>query len=497
MENQTQQSSAEPHGLQNVPKYGLFIDGTWQTPNSTDLLDVTNPADGTLYAQVAQARSDQTLQAIDAAEKAAPGWADMIASEREALLIRAASLFETRAEELRDVLIAEAGCALPKAMFEIGYCADLLRVSAGEVRHICGETLPQTMNGQFGFTVRRPLGIIAGIAPFNAPLLLAMKKVALALAAGNCFILKPSELTPVIGLKIASIFEEAGLPAGVLNVIPGPAQEVGDILLKDPRVSMITFTGSAKVGHYLAVECAKNQKKFTLELGGKNPMIVLADADLDYAVDTACFGIFFHQGQVCMASSRIIVEASVYDEFCQKLSAKAAKLVVGDPRNPEVVVGPLIRGSHCAFIDKQIAGATQKGAQLLTGGTHDGRFFQPTVLADVNADMDIFHEETFGPVVSVMKADDAENALKIANDSHYGLSSSVMTNDLQKAMDIALQLEVGMVHINSPSVSDEPHVPFGGVKNSGVGREGGRYSMEEMTQLKWVTIQMGKQQLPL
>ncbi|MEM7568965.1 MAG: aldehyde dehydrogenase family protein [Pseudomonadota bacterium] len=480
-----------------VETIGFFLDGAWQTPNSSDLLEVHNPADGSLYARVAQARAIHATQAIDAAEAAAPAWANMLASQREALLVRSADVLERRGEELCAVLMNESGSSLPKAMFEIGYCVDLLRMAAGEVRHVTGETLPQTMPGQFGFTVRRPLGIIAGISPFNAPLLLAMKKVALALAAGNCFILKPSEVTPVIGLKIASVFEEAGLPPGVLNVLPGPAQEIGDVLLTDRRVSMLTFTGSTKVGQMLGVKCAQNQKKVTLELGGKNPLIILKDADIDYAVDAACFGIFFHQGQVCMASSRVIVEAPIYEQVCDKLARRAAGYKVGDPREPGVVVGPLIKGEHCDYIAGQVASAAQKGARILTGGTHDGRFFQPTVLADVDARMDIFHEETFGPVVSLIKAADAEDALEIANDSHYGLSSAIITNDLQKAMDLAMRVEAGMVHINSSTVSDEPHVPFGGIKSSGIGREGGRYSMEEMTELKWITIQQGKQAFPL
>lgn len=480
----------------DVSHLGFFMDGAWHTPNTTDHLDVYNPATGALFARVAAAGTSHAVMAIDAAERAAPGWANMLASQREALLIKAADVLEKRAQELASVLIEESGSSFPKAMFEVTYCVDLLRMAAGEVRHVCGETLPQTMPGQFGFTVRRPLGIIAGISPFNAPLLLAMKKVALALAAGNCFILKPSDQTPVIGLKIASVFEEAGLPPGVLSVLTGPAQEIGDVLLEDPRVAMLTFTGSTKVGQKLGQRCAENGKKFTLELGGKNPLIVLADADLHYAVDAACFGIFFHQGQVCMASSRVIVEAPLYDSFCAKIAEKAAQYKVGDPRDREVVVGPLIRPSQCDFIKSHIDEAVAKGATLLTGGTHDGRFFQPTVLSNVSEDMTVLKEEMFGPVVCVVKADDAEHALNLANNSHYGLSSAIITNDLQSSFDLAMRLDFGMVHINSATVADEPHVPFGGVKNSGVGREGGRYSMEEMTQLKWVTVQMGQQQFP-
>jgi aldehyde dehydrogenase (NAD+) len=300
----------------------------------------------------------------------------------------------------------------------------------------------------------------------------------------------------VSGLKIAEIFHEAKLPPGVLNVVTGPAQDVGDVLLSDPRIRMVTFTGSTNVGKKIAVEAAKHLKKFTLEMGGKNPLIVLRDADIDYAVRAAAFGIFFHQGQVCMANSRLIVEEQVYDEFCAKLAARAKSYKVGDPHDPHTVIGPLIRRSQCGFIDGQIQDAVAKGAQVLTGGTHQDNFYQPTIVAGVTSGMRIYNEESFGPITSVIKCKSTEEALAIANDTSYGLAAGVITNDMQKAMDLALRLDTGMVHINDTTVADEPHVPFGGIKNSGMGREGGRYSMEEMTELKWVTIQLGQRQFP-
>lgn len=479
-----------------VPEYLLFINGQWSRPAEGGMLNDFDPSTGELFARVAQGSRADALRAVDSAFKAKDAWARMIVADRAALLLRAADILASRTEEVRDVIITESGSTFGKATFEVTYCIDLLRSAAGDARHIFGDTLPLSMPGQIGMTVRRPLGVIAGIAPFNAPFLLAMKKVALALAAGNCFVLKPSDETPVTGLKIAQIFEAAGLPAGVLNVVPGPAAEVGDVLINDPRVRMLTFTGSTKVGKYLAVEAAKNLKKITLELGGKNPLIVLRDADIDYAVRAACFGIFFHQGQVCMASSRLIVEAPIFDEFCAKMAARAKTYHVGDPRDPNTIIGPLIRPSQCVFIDQHVQDAVTKGAKLLTGGTHSGSFYQPTVLAGVTKDMQVYSEESFGPITSVIKVDSAEAALAVANDTAYGLSSGVITNDLQKAMDLALRLEAGMVHINDTTVSDEPHVPFGGIKNSGVGREGGRYSMEAMTELKWITIQLGQRQFP-
>ncbi|HEY3785450.1 MAG TPA: aldehyde dehydrogenase family protein [Steroidobacteraceae bacterium] len=479
-----------------VPDYGLYIDGQWARAANGAVADDFNPASGSLYARVAQGGRADALRAVEAAFRARQPWGAMVVADRAAFLLRAADILAGKVDDIREVLIEESGSTFGKAMFEVLYSIDLLRSAAGDARHIFGETLPHSMTGQVGLTVRQPLGVIGGIAPFNAPFLLAMKKVALALAAGNTFVLKPSEETPVSGLKIAEVFHEAQLPPGVLNVVPGPASEVGDVLLTDPRVRMITFTGSTKVGRLIAVEAAKNLKKFTLEMGGKNPLVVLRDADVDYAVRAGCFGIFFHQGQVCMANSRIIVEAPVYEEFCEKFAARAKTYKVGDPHDPQTVIGPLIRRTQCAFIDGHVKDAIDKGARVLTGATHEDNFYQPTVIADVTAQMRIYSEESFGPITSIIRADSAEEALKIANDTSYGLAAGVITNDLQKALDLALRLETGMVHINDTTVSDEPHVPFGGIKNSGFGREGGHYSMQEMTELKWITIQLGQRQFP-
>jgi acyl-CoA reductase-like NAD-dependent aldehyde dehydrogenase len=476
--------------------YSLYIDGKWTPAADGAMADDFNPATGALFARVAQAGRADALRAVEAAYRARETWGRLIVSERAAILLHAADVLASKVDEIREVLIEESGSTFGKSMFEVMYCIDLLRSAAGDARHIFGETLPHSASGQIGMTIRQPLGVIAGIAPFNAPFLLAMKKVVLALAAGNCFVLKPSEETPVTGLKIAEVFHEAKLPPGVLNVVPGPAKDVGDVLLTDPRVRMITFTGSTKVGKLIAVEAAKNLKKFTLEMGGKNPLIVLRDADVDYAVRAGCFGIYFHQGQVCMANSRIIVEAPVFDEFCEKFAARAKTYKVGDPHDPQTVIGPLIRRTQCAFIDEHVADAAAKGAKVLTGGTHQDNFYQPTVIAGVTPQMRIYSEESFGPITSIIKVDSAEEALKIANDTSYGLSAGVITNDLQKAMDLALRLESGMVHINDTTVSDEPHIPFGGIKNSGFGREGGNYSMEEMTELKWITIQLGQRHFP-
>ncbi|MFC7054347.1 aldehyde dehydrogenase family protein [Hansschlegelia quercus] len=482
--------------LDGVRTYKLFIGGEWVRSSRNIIAESFNPADGALFARTQQAGRDEVVRAIDAAHKAFGAWGSSLAAEREKILLKTAEVIERRTPEIRDMLIDECGSVFNKALWEIGYVTDCLVSAAGDVRHVMGETMPVTQPGQISMSVRRPLGVVAGIAPFNSPFLLSMKKIAFALAAGNTFVLKPSEETPISGALIADIFEEAGLPAGVLNVIPGVPAEVGELIMADPRVKLVTFTGSTRTGRKLAIEAAKHLKKFTLEMGGKSPLIVLKDADLDYAVDAAAFGVFLHQGQVCMANSKIVVEAPIFDAFKERFVAKAKTIPVGHPREATSVIGPLIRDSQVTFIDAQLDDAKDKGATIELGGEHEGRYFQPTVLTGVTPEMRIYHEESFGPVVSLIRVEDSEEALAIANDTEYGLSAAVITNDLQKAMDLSMRLESGMVHVNDCTITDEPHVPFGGVKNSGFGREGGRSSWEELTEQKWITIQLGKREFP-
>jgi vanillin dehydrogenase len=350
--------------IDGVPNYNLYVGGKWVRSSRNEAVESRNPATGELFAKVQQAGAAETELAITAAHGAYKAWAATPVSAREAIFFRAADVLAAKTKEIVDVLIQESGSIAGKAGFEVGFCFDLLRTAAAEMRRSPGETMPLTAPGQFGFTVRQPLGVIAGIAPFNAPFLLAMKKVVLALAAGNGFILKPSELTPVTGLKIAEVFDEAGLPPGLLSVVPGLASEVGAAIFADPRVRMITFTGSTQTGRHLAVEAAKTLKRFTLEMGGKSPLIVLGDADVDYAVRAAAFGIFFHQGQVCMANSRILVEEPIFDAFCERFVAVAKSLKVGDPREPDTVIGPGRRRQGGEVVVRGQA----RGAVLLADG---------------------------------------------------------------------------------------------------------------------------------
>lgn len=469
-------------------EYQLYIDGKWKDTVTGQVIEDRNPADGSIYARVHFAGEAEVEEAIAAASKAFKPWAETPAAGKEEILLKAADWMGEHIDEVAGVLMSESGSAFGKAYFEAGFAVDLFRSAAGECRRVFGEIQQQTQ-GEISMMRRLPLGVVAGIAPFNFPLILALKKVAFALAAGNAFVLKPASATPVSGVMIAKALDAAGLPAGVFNLVPGSGDRVGNRLIEDKRVRMIAFTGSTAVGAGIALKAAPMLKKYSLEMGGKNPMILLKDFDVDQAVKIGGFGAFFHQGQICMCTSRIIVEEPVYDVFCEKFSAYAKTMKVGDPHKQDTVIGPLIKKEQCGLIDSQIEDAVSKGAVLLTGGTHEGNYYQPTVLKDVTPSMRIFYEESFGPVTSIIKAKDEKDAVRLCNDNEYGLSSSLLTNDLSKALSLSLEMEAGMVHINNATVADNSTVAFGGVKNSGVGREGGAYSIDEYTELKWISMQ--------
>lgn len=476
--------------------YQLFINGQYRAASSGKVVENLNPFNNSVFATVEQASIDDAKSAITAASAAFDTWKDTAPSLRELILIKAADIMASRADELKDTLIDESGSSQLKATYEVTHAAGFLRGMAGECRRVKGDTYPSDYPGVKSYSIRRPLGVVFAVSPFNFPLLLSVRKIGWAIAAGNTVVLKPSEVTPVIALKLAEILTDAGLPSGVLNVIPAHAADLKDTMISDPRVKKLTFTGSTKVGRAIAEKCARYGKPVTLEMGGKNPMVVLNDADIDYAVNTAAFSNFMHQGQVCMTASRVIVEAGIYEEFVKRLTAKVKTIKYGDPREKGVIVGPLIRPSQIDFIQSLVNEAAQEGAQVTVGGKATGSVYHPTVVANVTDDMSIFSTECFGPVAAIVKADDHEHALALANNSQYGLTSSVITKDLEKAMYFAEYLEAGMVHINGPSIRDEAVIPFGGVKDSGYGREGGEFAMNEFTELKWVTIQTGQQKFP-
>ncbi|PID47003.1 MAG: phenylacetaldehyde dehydrogenase [Proteobacteria bacterium] len=480
-----------------MKEYKPFINGKFTASENAKVVDDINPSSGEIFAKVYMAGKEDIEQAIESAYRAQKVWAKTPPRQKEAILLKAADIFDSKRDEIKDILMKESGSVFAKCMFEIGMVSDIIRTAAGEARRVSGETFTSNDDGVLSYSIRRPLGVIAGISPFNAPMILSSKKFAFALAAGNSFVLKPSSHTPVCGLIFGEIFKQAGLPDGVLNIIPCSSKDLGDTFQTDKRISMITFTGSTKVGKVVAALAAQNLKKYTVELGGKSPVIVLKDSDIEYAVNTAAFGIFIHQGQICMAGSKIIVEEEIYDEFCEKFAQKIKNIKVGSPEDPQTIVGPLIEAAQCQFIDGLVDDAVGKGAKLLAGRESEDTYYKPTAVSNINDTMNIFHEEAFGPVAAIIKAKDLDEVISFANNSSYGLSSSVITNDLSKALYLSEELESGMVHVNGPTVQDEAHIPFGGVKESGLGREGGHFSIEEMTELKWVTIEgMGNHKYP-
>lgn len=482
----------------NKPTH-VFSGGSWHEVSTGRSFDVYNPATGEVFAQVGDASREDVKEAVKAAANAKDAWAAMTSSKRASYLLKAADMMEQRQQDFVGALVGEGGSWIGKAMFETGYCIEALRTAAAMVYQMNGEVLPSE-HGKVSMAVRQPLGVVSVISPWNFPLLLSVRGFAVAMAIGNTIVLKPSEETPLAGgLLLAEVFEAVGLPAGVFNVVTctrAGVQEVGDELVCNPAVRGISFTGSSAVGKHIAGLAGSLLKKACVELGGKDALIVLDDADMQRAVNAATFGAFMHQGQICMSVERIIVLQAVADEFIRRLVANVKKLGMGDPSAMGGVIGPLINEKQVRRVHEQVTDAVAGGARLLTGGNFQGLFYEPTVLAGVRPDMKIFREETFGPVAPVMVVADIEEAVAMANDSEYGLSAGIITADEEVGMSIARRLETGMVHINDSSVNDEPNVPFGGVKSSGMGRQNGKFSVDAFSELRWVTIERGGRQYP-
>ncbi len=473
----------------------MFINNEWVDAKSGTTFDDFDPFSGELYAKAPKAGAEDVEVVMKAAYDARAGWVSTPPAERAQLLRNVAQLMESKRMELADILQRESGSSFGKSMFEIGATIDLLYTAAGDAKLVMGETY-HTNPGRFNMSVRRPRGTIVTISPWNFPMVLSMYKIAYGLATGNTVVHKPSSDTPHIALKVAEIFKEAGLPQGALNVITGSGRTLGDLLIADKRCSYVAITGSTVTGRHVAEQAAKHFKHYYLELGGKNPLIILKDADMEYAVKTTIMSGLMHQGEICMSADRIIVEEPFVDEFAKQLAGFVSHLPTGDPKDPQTFIGPVIHDRQVQDIDAHVKDAIEKGAELLTGGTYEGRVYAPTVLKNITPDMKIYYEETFGPVISIIPVKNVEEALKIANDTQYGLSSGVVTNDYEKAMFLANGIEAGMIHINGGTVDADSVAPFGGVKESGMGREGGRYSWEEFTEVHWITMDIKKQQYP-
>jgi len=476
--------------------YQMFIGGEWVDAVSGATFDDMNPYTGDVYARVPKGDAKDADRAMAAAYAARKPWSATPPLDRSLIISKAGHILEESRQEFADVLIAEGGSTVGKAMFEISQTVDLLATAGADCKRILGETF-HTDPSKLSMTLRRPRGTVVAISPWNFPLILSMYKVAYSLATGNTVVFKPASDTPVIGLKIGELFERAGLLPGALNVITGPGSVLGDALIDDDRCSYVALTGETTTGRHVAQRAAAKLKEYTLELGGKNPLIILADTDMDYAVNAAAFGAFYHQGQICMSVGRVIVEQPIVEEFAEKLAKKAASLPAGDPSLPETVIGPLINDEQVKKVDSHVKDAVSKGAKLLTGGTYEERVYRPTVLTNVTKDMQVYSEETFGPVAPIIAVQDEKEALDVANDNNYGLTAGIITQNLEKAIYLAEGLEAGMVHVNDASIDAEASVPFGGCKESGQGREGGHYSIEALTELKWVTIRKKQRSFPL
>lgn len=470
-------------------KTELYIDGDWRAATDGGTFESLDPESDAVYAIAARATAEDVDTAVAAARVAAKTYGVSTPREREAWLHKAAALLEERRPRFIDALIDEIGSPLRKANFEFGAALDMMRASAGMTRRVNGEVLQSDVPGRMSFAIRRPVGVVAAITPFNVPLIKGVRLTANALAAGNTVVLLASEMAPGIASLLAEVYHDAGFPAGAFNLVTGFGAEIGDSLTGHPDVDFVTFTGSSVVGQHIAELCARHRRPNTLELGGKSPMVVLRDADLPKAIAAACHAIFTYQGQVCMGASRIYVERPVYDAFLDGFAAAVRTLGLGDLRDIATVVGPIISTRQRDRVRRHIEDAMAKGGTVVAGGKWHGNRCEPTILTGLTDAMMACREETFGPVTAVYPVADYDEALARANDTAYGLSSSIFTQNLKNALHFARNTGAGMCHVNGSALHDEPHVPFGGNGESGTGREGTVADLDSMTTWTWVTIQ--------
>lgn len=466
------------------------IGTTWRSGSTGKTRDNTDPYRGDTLTELVQADEDDLNEAYDAAVATQPDWASAPPSERAAVMRRAADVMTDRKDEITGWLVRETGGTLAKAELEWNLVRSVMWEAASMPHHVEGRIMPSDIPGKESRVYREPVGVVAVISPWNFPMQLSNRSVAPALATGNAVVLKPAGDTPVTGgLLLARIFEEAGLPPGLLSVVVGSGSDIGNAIVEHSAPRVVSFTGSTPVGKGIAQKAGL--KKLALELGGNGPLVVLADADLELAVNAAVFGSFFHQGQICMIANRIIVDAAVHDEFVDRFVTRVKALTVGDPTDPYTQLGPVINSSQLEGIQDKLKRAQDDGAELLTGGDPfgpTGLCLPPHVLSASN-DVATAREEVFGPVITVVRADDEEDALHIANDTEYGLSSAVFSRDVGRAERFARRIQAGMTHVNDSPVNDDANTAFGGVKGSGIGRFGGQWAVDEFTTDHWISIQ--------
>jgi acyl-CoA reductase-like NAD-dependent aldehyde dehydrogenase len=477
----------------------LLIGGQAKQARDERTFDRRHPLTGDVVTRAAAATLDDADAAVAAAQAAFPGWSSLGPNERRTRLLKAAELLMARTGEFV-ALAGETGATTSWYGFNVHLAASILREAAAATTRINGEVIPSDVPGSFAMALRQPCGVVLGIAPWNAPIILATRAIAMPLACGNTVVLKASELCPATHRLLGQVMADAGLGNGVVNVIsnaPGDAAAIVERLIANPAVRRVNFTGSSHVGRIIGELSARHLKPALLELGGKAPMLVLEDADLDAAVEAAAFGAFFNQGQICMSTERLIVDTKIADVFVEKLAKKTASLRAGDPSDKDSILGSLIDVSASQRIKELVDDALAKGAVLASGGQIEGSIMQPTLLDRVGANMRLYREESFGPVAVVLRGDGDEDLLDLANDSEFGLSASIFSRDVSRALALAQRVQSGICHINGPTVHDEAQMPFGGVKSSGYGSFGTAASIEYFTQLRWITIQNGPRDYPI
>lgn len=476
----------------------LLIDGAEQGASGGATYERHDPFTGKLATRAAAATTKDAVAAVEAAAAAFPAWSKTGPGERRALLLKAADVMASKAAEFTKLMLEETGATAPWAGFNVMLASNMLREAASMTTQISGEVIPSDKPGTLAMAIRQPAGVCLGIAPWNAPVILGTRAVAMPIACGNTVVLKASEQCPGTHRLIGQVLVEAGLPKGVINVVtndPADAAGIVETLIAHPAVKRVNFTGSTGVGRIIGELAGRHLKPALLELGGKAPLLVLDDADIDGAVNAAVFGAFMHQGQICMSTERLIVDEKIADRFVEKLAARAASLPAGDPRG-HVVLGSLISEKSAKKMEELIADAVAKGATLAAGGKRTGSVVEATVLDHVTSDMRVYSEESFGPVKPVIRVEGEDEAIRVANDTEYGLSAAVFSKDVQRALAVAARIESGICHINGPTVHDEAQMPFGGIKGSGYGRFGGKAAIAEFTDLRWVTIEDPGQHYP-